>query len=144
MTTSFSYFVRGQLISSCQANPMGTVLAGVCLALIPYGLYCGVRGRRLWVRDYEALLPRMILVFVMLLFISWGIRLGIRWWRTGQIGTPAGAGARLENAGRNGHEGNPLTLVFAGVSAQPHDGERVPDSGSVLHRRGDDGLRHAP
>lgn len=51
MTTSFAHFVRGQLPSSLRANAAGTVLAVICLALLPWSLYSAWRGHYFGTRD---------------------------------------------------------------------------------------------
>jgi hypothetical protein len=85
MTTSFAALVRGQVSASLKANAVGTLLAIGCLAMAPYLLVCAVWGKRLWVRDYEVLLARIIVLVMVLVFAGWGIRLGVRWLATGTV-----------------------------------------------------------
>jgi hypothetical protein len=79
MTTSFAFFVRGDLWNSLRANAVGTVLAAFCLALVPWSLVCAVRGRTYVVRSLEQGLMATILVFMALLLLRWGILLALNW-----------------------------------------------------------------
>lgn len=45
MTTSFAWFVRGNLLASLYVQPMGTVLAAVCGLAVWAGLYVAATGR---------------------------------------------------------------------------------------------------
>ncbi|HEX2971142.1 MAG TPA: DUF2752 domain-containing protein [Tepidisphaeraceae bacterium] len=45
MTTSFSYFVRGQLLASLYTQPMGTLLAFLAALSVWAGLYIAFTGR---------------------------------------------------------------------------------------------------
>jgi len=45
MTTSFSHFVRGQVVASFYVQPMGAVLALICTMIFWSGLYIAVSGR---------------------------------------------------------------------------------------------------
>jgi hypothetical protein len=74
MTTSFALFVRGDLLNSLRANWAGTILATFCLAMIPFGLVGAVRARTAMVLSgLNWLLPRFIVLFVVLLFVRWGL-----------------------------------------------------------------------
>ena len=79
MTTSFAVLVRGDVMNSLRANAVGTALAAFCLALIPWGLASGVRGRPYFIRSLETALTRAILIFLALLLLRWGILLGMAW-----------------------------------------------------------------
>lgn len=48
MTTSWSHFTRGQVVSALRANTGGTLLAVVAIVLGPWLLVSGLRGRWLW------------------------------------------------------------------------------------------------
>jgi hypothetical protein len=77
MTTSFALFVRGDLWNSLRANAVGTLLAVFCLALVPWSLFCAVRGRTYIVRSLEQGLVGTLLVFMALLLLRWAILLAL-------------------------------------------------------------------
>lgn len=45
MTTSFTWFVRGNLAASLYVQPMGTLLAALCCCTVWVGLYVAITGR---------------------------------------------------------------------------------------------------
>ena len=45
MTTSFSLFIRGDLVNSVRANFVGTLLAAGCFLFVPWGLASAFRAR---------------------------------------------------------------------------------------------------
>jgi hypothetical protein len=45
MTTSFAWFARGNFLASAYVQPMGMLLAMLCVAAIWAGLYIAVSGR---------------------------------------------------------------------------------------------------
>src|SRR2546423_11463950 len=45
MTTSFAWFVRGNLLASLYVQPMGTVLAALAALTFWAALYCGLSGK---------------------------------------------------------------------------------------------------
>ncbi len=45
LTTSFSWFVRGQLLRSLQANPAGVILAGASLIVLFWTVAVSIYGR---------------------------------------------------------------------------------------------------
>jgi hypothetical protein len=45
MTTSFSWFARGNIAASLYVQPMGTLLAALTCATIWIGLYVAITGR---------------------------------------------------------------------------------------------------
>ena len=45
MTTSFAWFVRGNIVASLYVQPMGTALAGAAAATVVAGLYVAGTGR---------------------------------------------------------------------------------------------------
>jgi hypothetical protein len=73
MTSSFALFVRGDLGNSLQANTVGTLLAGFCLFLIPWSVASAWNGRLLFVRSFDLVIVRLVLTFVVLLFVRWGL-----------------------------------------------------------------------
>ena len=77
MTSSFALAIRGDLWHSAQANFVGTLLALGCLAFIPWGLACALTGRLLGVRNFERLLVRAVIAFLILMFGRWGIVLAL-------------------------------------------------------------------
>jgi hypothetical protein len=73
MTTSFALLVHGDLWNSLRANAVGTVLALVCLAVIPWGVLCAVRGRLYLVYSIEGTLVRLVVLLLILMLVRWGI-----------------------------------------------------------------------
>ena len=85
MTSSFSLFVRGDFLNSIRANWVGTLMASVCLWLIPWCLASVYFGRPLFVRSIEMPISMGIIVLLSLLLIRWVIVLLIQYC----TGTPA-------------------------------------------------------
>jgi hypothetical protein len=83
MTTSFALLMRGDLIASLRANAVGTLLAVVLLAAIPWSLVGAARGRWLWVRTLEPWLLRAVIVFTGLAVVRWIVLLATKRWGTG-------------------------------------------------------------
>lgn len=80
MTTSFAFLVRGDLVHSLQANAVGTLLALVCLAYIPWSIASIICKRTLLIRSLERTLIWMLVCFLVLLLLRWGIVLLFGWW----------------------------------------------------------------
>jgi hypothetical protein len=80
MTTSFALLVRGDLENSLRANAVGTLLAVFCVVLIPWGLACAVSGRTLFVVSLERTVMWIVIGFLVLMLIRWGIVLCLGWW----------------------------------------------------------------
>lgn len=80
MTTSFALLVRGDVLNSLRANAVGTILAAVCLAFIPWSLACVVLKRRLFIASMERALFLCVLGFVVLMIVRWAVVLGLAWW----------------------------------------------------------------
>ncbi|MCX7409926.1 MAG: DUF2752 domain-containing protein [Planctomycetales bacterium] len=77
MTTSFSHFVRGDLLTAGRVNPAGLLLAAVSALMIPWCLFSAVQGR-LWCVDEP--LPFFAYLVIALGGVStalWAWRL---WW----------------------------------------------------------------
>ena len=77
MTTSFSHFVRGDLLTAGRVNPAGLLLAVVSALMIPWCLFSAVQGR-LWCVDEP--LPFFAYLVIALGGVStalWAWRL---WW----------------------------------------------------------------
>jgi hypothetical protein len=75
MTTSFAWFARGRFDRSWRANAAGSVLAPVCVALIPWLLAGAAWGRPLGCRSLERPLTGLLVATVALSLLSWTIRL---------------------------------------------------------------------
>ncbi len=75
MTTSFAWFVRGDLVRSWRANPAGSLLAPTCLVLVPWFLAASVRGRPSPFRSWEIPLVGLAVAVVALTVLSWTVRM---------------------------------------------------------------------
>src|SRR5438128_7346592 len=84
MTTSFALLIRGDVWNSLKANAVGTLLAAFCLALVPWSLVCSLRGRPLFIISMERALTTIIVGFVVLMLLRWGIVLGLGWLNGGR------------------------------------------------------------
>ena len=73
MTTSFALLIRGDVWNSLRANAAGTALGVFCLAFIPWALLSAYRGHLLYIRSAERALTRVVLVFLVLMLVRWGI-----------------------------------------------------------------------
>lgn len=80
MSTSFAWLIRGNVWNSLRANQVGTLLAVAALLFIPWGLACAGSGRLLAIRNWEWWLIRLVLCFVILLFLRWGVVLALADW----------------------------------------------------------------
>ena len=79
MTTSFALLVHGDVWNSLRANAVGTVTAGFCLLLVPWCLVSALLGRALGVWAVDRALMRVLIVFLVALFVRWAIVLGLLW-----------------------------------------------------------------
>lgn len=72
MTTSFAWFVRGNVLASVYVEPMGALLAAVTTAAVPLGLFITITGRPAH-RKLTPLLrmPTLVIVGVFVV-VSWG------------------------------------------------------------------------
>lgn len=84
MTTSFSLLMHGDVANSLRANAVGTLLAVFCLMLIPWCLASAACRRTLFLHSAERALTLVVLVFLSLMLLRWGIVLAWAWW----TGTP--------------------------------------------------------
>jgi hypothetical protein len=76
MTTSFAWFVRGDLARAWGANPAGSVLASTSLVLlIPWLLLVSARARSWPFRTLELPLVGLAVAVVALTLISWTVRM---------------------------------------------------------------------
>lgn len=80
MSTSFALLVRGDLVNSARANWVGMLLALTGLLYVPWGVACAWKGRWLGIRNVEPLFIRLVLGFLLLLFVRWGIVLATMGW----------------------------------------------------------------
>jgi hypothetical protein len=72
-TTSFAFTVRMHLWNAVHANSVGTVLALFCLAFLPWSVVSALRGRYLWIASLERPAIHLLIVFVLLMLVRWGI-----------------------------------------------------------------------
>ncbi len=84
MTTSFALLVRGDVRNSLRANPVGTLLAGFLLLIIPWTVGSVWHGRTLFVRSLEKSATIVILVFLGLAILRWLLVVALSVWS----GTP--------------------------------------------------------
>lgn len=73
MTSSFALLVRADVWNSLQANACGTLLAAFLFVLFPWSLASAVYGRFLLVRNLEGLILRLLTIFLVLMFVRWGL-----------------------------------------------------------------------
>lgn len=71
MTSSFALLMHGDLGNSLRANAVGTLLALVGLACIPWAVCCAWRGRLYLIRAPEAVLVRLVVFFSVLMLLRW-------------------------------------------------------------------------
>jgi hypothetical protein len=79
MTTSFALLMHGDLAGSLQANSVGTMLAIVCLGILPWCLASALWGRRLFIASIERALFRIVAGFLILMMLRWVLVLGLIW-----------------------------------------------------------------
>ena len=75
MTTSFSNFVRGNLVNAVQANMAGTLLAIVCALQIPWMILSLYHGRLIGITQPELATCTLLLAIVLIALVEWGFRL---------------------------------------------------------------------
>jgi hypothetical protein len=80
MSTSFALLVRGDVINSLRANAVGTLLALTCLLYLPWAALCAVRGRLYLIRSIEGTLTRLVVIFLVLMLLRWGLVLALGGW----------------------------------------------------------------
>jgi hypothetical protein len=78
MTTSFALLVRGDVWGSMQANWVGTTLAVLWMAIIPWSIVCAVWGRPLFILSIERTLTKLVIGFVVLMLLRWCIVLTMK------------------------------------------------------------------
>ena len=74
MTTSWSHLVRGDVGAALQANIGGTLLAGLAIALGPWALFSGIRGRWVVCAPRESVVIATGIVVVGITVIDWCVR----------------------------------------------------------------------
>jgi hypothetical protein len=82
MTTSFALLVRGDVVNSARANVVGTLLAALCLAYIPWSLASVVWKRPLFIVSMERALFIIVVGFVSLMMLRWFIVIGLMSWNS--------------------------------------------------------------
>ncbi|MBS0265172.1 MAG: DUF2752 domain-containing protein [Planctomycetes bacterium] len=75
MTTSFSHFVRGNLVQAARANIGGALLALCCAVQIPWCWWSALRGRLWYVEDPTRSLLILITVVASVALVNWIFRL---------------------------------------------------------------------
>ncbi len=83
MTSSFALLVRGDVMDSLRANAVGTLLALLWAAAIPWLLLCSLTGRPLGWALMEQSMLGLIIAFMALLLLRWFIVLGMIWFGRG-------------------------------------------------------------
>jgi hypothetical protein len=74
LTTSFAWFVRGELARSWRANPAGPFVASACVCLIPWLVASATCGRPLGVRSAGETLMAVVVVAAVLIVLTWLVR----------------------------------------------------------------------
>ena len=78
MTTSFAWFVRGNLLASVYVQPMGAALAAIAGGCVWVGLYIAVTGRPVY-RLFRLLPGRYYLLPLLALgVLAWGWKIMLR------------------------------------------------------------------
>jgi hypothetical protein len=78
MTTSFALLVRGDVWHSMQANWVGTLLAVLWMAIIPWSILSALLGRPLFIISIERAMTKLVIGFVVLMLLRWAIVMGMR------------------------------------------------------------------
>jgi len=80
MTTSFSLLMHGDPLNSLRANWVGTGLALLCLALIPWAVASVWLKRPLFLVSLERAAAVSVVGFFVIMLLRWGIVLLLIWW----------------------------------------------------------------
>ncbi len=75
MSSSFALFVRGDVVNSLEANPVGTLLAAFLAIFVPWSLLAAFTGKVYGVRSLEWILVRAVVIFFLLMFLRWAVLL---------------------------------------------------------------------
>jgi hypothetical protein len=81
MTTSFALLIRGDIVNSLRAHAVGTMLAAVCLLMIPWSLASATVKRPLFIVSMERALLKIVIAFLALMFLRWLIVLSLLIWQ---------------------------------------------------------------
>jgi len=79
MTTSFALLIHGDVINSLKANWVGTLLATLGLAFIPWSLASAARRRYIFIESLELVLIKLIVGFLILMLLRWSIVVAWTW-----------------------------------------------------------------
>ncbi|RIK63130.1 MAG: hypothetical protein DCC65_16385 [Planctomycetota bacterium] len=71
MTTSFAWFVRGNLLASIYVEPMGAFLATLTAAVVPLGLFIAITARPVHRRLAPLLRMRVLVIVIAFAALSW-------------------------------------------------------------------------
>lgn len=74
MTTSFCWFVRGEVLNSARANLAGLYLATICALLIPWTAAICLFNRILLIRDPLRWAGILGGIYFIIAFTQWGVR----------------------------------------------------------------------
>jgi len=80
MTSSFSLLMHGDPLNSLRANWVGTGLALLCLALIPWAVASVWLKRPLFLVSLERAAAVSVVGFFVIMLLRWGIVLLLIWW----------------------------------------------------------------
>jgi hypothetical protein len=77
MTTSFALLMHGDLENSLRANAVGTLLALIGLAVVPWSVASLLRKRLVFIVSIERAAIGFVVLFVVLLLTRWLVVLGL-------------------------------------------------------------------
>lgn len=77
MTTSWAWFVRGELLASLYVQPLGALLAATAVVAVPLGLLVTVTGRPLHRRLAPLVRRRGLVIVGLLAALSWAWKVSI-------------------------------------------------------------------
>jgi len=75
MTTAFAWSMRGRVDRAWRANPAGSLIAPICVLLIPWLTSASTTGRTWPFRSADVPLVTVVLMGVALALASWALRL---------------------------------------------------------------------
>jgi Protein of unknown function (DUF2752) len=79
MTTSWSYFMRGQLVQSWKANSGGTALALGVILIAPWMFLSGLRGTWFLVLPNEWAFAGVAIFITILTIVDWMLHLWLKY-----------------------------------------------------------------
>ncbi len=71
MTTSFAWFVRGNLLASIYVEPMGAFLAALTAAAVPLGFFIAITARPVHRRLAPLVRMRVLVIVIAFAALSW-------------------------------------------------------------------------